>query len=306
MMTVNTQDSLLAGSIAGSASVLICHPLDVVRTTVQLNPQLSLRNCASQIYTSYGLPGFYKGIVAPFLAQSTYKAVIFTSNAITKQYLFPNRHSAATIFWSGCIAGSINALFVAPVELIRTAEIMVANSQNGAKSITSTLYHIINSSGFTNLWRGSIPTVLRDGPGVGFYMLAFEVAKKEISKITDHKKGIPLWARIFAGSCAGLFFWIWALPVDTIKTVIESKIMKDINDHPSLRQTVRPSFRQPKVLLSLLHDSVHELMNHGGVFAFYRAWPAALGRGIPAAAVTLTTYDMCLEYFSGLRRKNMK
>ncbi|CAN0507881.1 unnamed protein product, partial [Phaeothamnion confervicola] len=41
------------------------------------------------------------------------------------------------------------------------------------------------------------------------------------------------------------------------------------------------------------------MLRDGGVAALYRGWPVALGRGIPGAALTLTTYDYVMRWLDG-------
>ena len=121
------------------------------------------------------------------------------------------------------------------------------------------------------------PAVLRDGPGMGFYMLAFDQTKKFLMNTfySNEKevKSIPIWVRLFSGAFSGIAFWTWALPIDTIKTTIEASIAKEFSF-----QIAAQHFR------ANMHN-------------FYRALPVAYLRGIPSAAVTLTVYELVIEQF---------
>jgi hypothetical protein len=147
----------------------------------------------------------------------------------------------------------------------------------------------MREGGFFGLWRSVVPSIVRDGPGVGIYLLTFDVAKKFLSKygqgfhnktkvLSSESEPPKLWMKMLAGSFAGIAYWIYALPVDTMKTLIENS------------SNVATG---PKALIRL---ACH-ILRDGGVCRLFRAWPVAFGRGIPAAAVTLTTYDLAADYF---------
>ena len=71
-----------------------------------------------------------------------------------------------------------------------------------------------------------------------------------------------------------------ALPIDTVKTVVESGRYG---------------------LLSPIQVARRLVLDEGPGHMF-RAWPAAMGRGIPSAAVTLMVYDYVVDYLVASRR----
>ena len=82
--------------------------------------------------------------------------------------------------------------------------------------------------------------------------------------------------KVIAGACSGMAFWLYALPVDTIKTRIEadkafmSKERQDIGLYGQIKAVIR---------------------NKESYLNLYRGLPIALMRGVPGAIITLTTYD---------------
>lgn len=289
----NAFECFLAGSVSGSAGVLACHPMDVVRTHMQTSSVVSKGagggargavSCFQDIIRTSGIiNGLYRGVMGPFFAQAVYKSVIFTSNTLVNTYVFTNPHkTAATIFLSGAIAGSTNAFIVSPIEIIRTRQILHPHN-----SFLQTVRGIVAEGGVGNLWRGLVPAMFRDGPGIGVYLLTFEYCKKvwepppmqgasgtgmaATPSITP-----ALWPKLLAGACAGVAFWVVALPIDTIKANIEAS-----SGHTSWARLVAQQ-------LQMVADR--------GVGHLFRAWPVAFGRGIPSAAITLTTFDVMTEW----------
>jgi solute carrier family 25 (mitochondrial carnitine/acylcarnitine transporter), member 20/29 len=289
LQTNSTSEILIAGCCSGCAGVLVCHPFDVIRTRIQISKvSRSATECFREVIQAYGVRGLYTGIMAPFFAQGIYKAVIFTTNTLVNRHVFTGQSSNYTTFSSGAIAGSLNSIIVAPVELMRTRQI--SSVTNG--SYASLFRTLIKDGGFRGLFRGLIPAALRDGLGVGAYFLTFDLCKKFITAniSIDGARSVPLGSntpknsnssllvvKLMSGSCAGIAFWVVALPIDTVKTIFESSCAK-------------------KGIISQSQEAYNIIKEGGGMVTLFRAWPVAIGRGIPSAAVTLTTFDVVSEW----------
>lgn len=271
--------SLIAGSAAGSLSVLVCHPLDVLRVRIQTQQQ--------HRPTDYSIRALYRGLIPPFLAQAAYKAVIFSTNEAIKRILegptfnFKNDYHFGTIFVSGFIAGFVNSFLVSPVELIRTRQII------NHTSISLEVDRIIRRDGFQSLWRALPSTILRDSIGVGIYLTTFEFSKSLLANQNLDRNNCSNAQRFLAGSLSGLAFWIWALPIDTVKSNIEVSSFREGGSHycKSTKSNIAASTWQ----------TTKRLIADGGFRALFHSWPVAFGRGIPSAAVTLTSYDYFYE-----------
>ena len=118
---------------------------------------------------------------------------------------------------------------------------------------------IARSEGARGLWRGWTVTAVRDGVGVGAWFAAFSFAKARL--LNAH---VPETAAVaLAGCCAGASFWTVALPVDCVKTLVQTAD-KRLSAVVALRQ---------------LDFSPRRL---------YRGYPIALMRGLPAASLTFS------------------
>ena len=90
--------------------------------------------------------------------------------------------------------------------------------------------------------------------------------------------------RFLAGAMSGVSFWLWALQIDSIKTNIEAQSL--ISNDLSIK-TSNP--------IVLSWETSKQLIQRGGFMSLYKSRPVAIGRGIPAAAVTLTSYDIIFD-----------
>ena len=150
----------------------------------------------------------YDGFLLPFCAQGLYKAVIFSSNTVSSKYLYNGRKDAWSVYLSGALSGVVNSFLVAPIEIIRTTQIMHTDSSSSALQCIRRLY---NQSGLAGFWRGFLPTAARDGPGIGFYMLGFSSCKDYLSRNSSFFFLSPFMTRLVSGSLAGISFWLWCV-----------------------------------------------------------------------------------------------
>lgn len=80
---------------------------------------------------------------------------------------------------------------------------------------------------------------------------------------------------MIAGASAGVAFWSVALPVDTIKSLV---------------QTDRTN--------ASTYELVSARVREFGVSSLYRGWSVALTRGIPSAAITFTVFGRVNNYLN--------
>jgi solute carrier family 25 (mitochondrial carnitine/acylcarnitine transporter), member 20/29 len=234
---------------------------------------LSVQDSIKQVYRTSGLSGFYKGFAAPFMAQGLYKAVIFGTNSYISNKLTMSNSSVAS-FLSGMAAGAVNALIVSPVELIRNQQLLKKSKQSHT-TVSQCLRNIISQNGYLGLYRGLTMTIARDGTGLGIYFLTYKLLRERL------EDSIP--SRLLAGSCAGIMFWAAVLPLDTLKSMIQSA---ELSTQPRLSHIVK---------------SLQLMSGAGIVRRLYVSWPIALARGVPGAAITLTTYDIASQKIRELR-----
>lgn len=294
------RNSILAGSIAGIVSTTAVYPFDVVRTKMQAAAQQVGRSMGpmqafSETYAHGGMRALYTGLSLPLTAQAVYKATIFATNTVCQSALIDYRTfenlkrgkrkqhklTLSDYFMCGFVGGAINAaLFVTPVEFVRNQLIVQHTKLAGmdaSAAATKTLSgpfdvirSTVSSQGVSGLWRGLGMTVARDSLGCGGFFVAMACCRQ----LFTPKGEQPTWGvTVLSGACAGVGFWVIALPLDTVKTWVQNgtaesaslAIQEAVHSHGYLR-------------------TAHQLC---------RGWQVAFGRGAPSAAITIGTY----EYF---------
>jgi Mitochondrial carrier protein len=173
-----------------------------------------------------------------------------------------NKSTNMSIFISGCFGGAVNSFFVTPIEYFRTHQILISGKIKSQQTLS-------------RIYRCLIPTILRDSPGMGFYLLSFHV-------INSYNSTDALLIKIAAGGASGVSFWLWALPIDTFKTTLESTL--------HLHETSTASQHIVSSMKAIAKENAMETLRY-----LYKPLPYALLRGIPSAAITLSSYDILLR-----------
>lgn len=324
------RNSLIAGSAAGVASTIICHPFDVIRVRMQSSAP-PVKTAASTTTTRGvglvetvrnmlrygGIRSMYTGLAMPLAAQAVYKGTVFTVNNLTQSFIrdwktplgtfdAPYKLTFTDRFISGFIGGAVNAaFFCTPVEYVRNQQIaeMVKNRTGSAGNASNTaptnlkknasvgrilhsltkngpiavVQRTIQVNGLTGLWRGTASTVLRDSVGCGFFFLAMAYAQEQLTPAHSNRPP-QTGVVIFSGALAGVSYWLWALPVDTMKTWIQNGTARNLSD----------------VLRISQHNGLAQ-----SIPTLFRGWQVAYSRGAPSAAITVLIYSLSFQYLQG-------
>jgi solute carrier family 25 carnitine/acylcarnitine transporter 20/29 len=284
---VTTLKDLFAGGLAGICSLIVCYPLDTMRTRLQTSTRFKgVVDCFVKTLKYEGVLAFYKGLSAPLAAQALQKAIMFGAYGAAQRLLqngfLLTRNgesleslSIPELFVCGMVAGLANTIVATPIELVRNRLMVQINHQ-------PSLHHyytgpidccrkILRERGIRGLWTGFAPTIARDGPGVGAYYAFFELGKRWLTPEGKSLSNTGFWTLMLAGAFAGVGYWVAAFPQDTIKSVMQT-------DHEG-------KYRN-------MWDCGKQLVKEGGVLRLYRGLPMGVVRGIPGAATTFTTFGL--------------
>ena len=184
---------ILAGTCAGMTSIIVVHPLDTIRVRLQTTAADRFSGVADvvrQTLRREGVLGFYKGMATPLVSQGVQKATMFFAFGGAKRQLAPYFLSSSPaasaavpplqfIAVCGGIAGGANALVAAPIELVRNRlQVQYHSSADKAQALyrgpIDCIRKTVQAGGLLSLWRGMLPMVYRDVPGVAAWYTAFE------------------------------------------------------------------------------------------------------------------------------------
>lgn len=250
----------IAGGVAGSASVVVGHPMDTLKVRMQTaKGRPSLWSLAQG--TKYGGPStLFRGMAAPLSTACVVNAIIFSSYGWSTRLYGEkcrdhNDHLKA--FVCGSFAGLVQALVICPMEHVKCRLQIQETAGHGKPSSSHTLRTTLrtilksgNSSfNVTALYRGWCITCWREVPAFGAYFTLYDIFKDHIqngldkyenksgekcivdgtelstmpTKEPDHDHNAHRWlSSAISGGLTGAVTWAIVYPFDVIKTQIQT------------------------------------------------------------------------------------
>jgi len=267
---------ILAGTMGGIAQTLAGHPLDTVKvrlaTQVRIAGQKPMYNgmvdCLTKTFKEEGVRGLYKGSASPLVGAMFHNACLFFANGQARRLMGGNDSSSLPLlseFYCGMIAGGAVCVVETPIDLLK----IKLQSQVGKGGQYKNVFHAASSIyggyGFRGLYKGFVPTVMRNIPAFGGYFFTFEAVKRWLTKPGD--KEPSLTACFLAGGAGGFGFWGFIYPIELIKTRLQ-------ND------SLNPAQQQYKGIW----DCFRQTLKSEGIRGFFRGYLPANVRAVPVNA----------------------
>lgn len=214
--------SFLAGSFSGICSTLLFQPLDLVKTRLQSPVQtrtagLGMVSLLSHVVKNEKVTGLWKGTVPSMTRCVPGVGLYFCSLNCLQRALAKSDPSPLEAVCLGVMARSFTGVILLPITVIKT------RYESGVYkygSILQALKAIHTTEGFKGLFSGLIPTLLRDAPFSGLYLMFYTQAKKAVPETwKDGMTQVP--TIFFCGTFAGLVASLCTQPADVIKTHVQ-------------------------------------------------------------------------------------
>jgi hypothetical protein len=174
----------IAGFIAASFAKIVTHPLDTVKSKLQIQKMefQTIRQMVRDTYKSEGVKGFYKGLNITILGTIPASALYFGSYEFAKKYLTSRSKSNEKDFFihfsSGMFAELIACIVFVPVDIIRERrQIQSSVSSYKYASDTDALKQIVSKEGIRGIYKAYFATVASFGPTSALYFSFFEKFK---------------------------------------------------------------------------------------------------------------------------------
>lgn len=228
---------LIAGSLGGTATVLVGQPLDTIKVKMQTSPQLypSALRCLTSTFKSDGIiRGLYAGTSPAIVANVAENSVLFCAYGACQSAVAKLKYSSTNIdsltsldkALSGSGAAFFSSFTLCPTELIK-CKLQSAREKMGTTRVTAfgVTKSIIKTQGVRGLFSGLTSTIAREMPGYFFFFGGYEGTKKLL--IGDSEKPVTLPITIVSGGVGGLSLWLAIFPFDLVKSRIQVDNLKD-------------------------------------------------------------------------------
>lgn len=184
---------------------------------------------------------------------------------------------------AGFLAAFGSSLALCPTELLKCKlqamrdlqKLHPENKEFKRVNVYQLTKSIIKNEGFTAMFRGLTPTLLREMPGYFFFFGGYECSREYLRGVGESKDEIGLLKTMVAGAVGGAVFWIVIFPADVVKS----------------RMQVAATTQGNTLIV------FKTIFKNEGILALYNGLLPTLCRTIPATAVLFATYEYSKKFF---------
>ncbi|BFZ56912.1 CtIP-related endonuclease [Savitreella phatthalungensis] len=216
-------NSILSGALAGAIEVSITYPAEYLKTIKQLNRRLPAGQ--KEPIPPFG-KAWYTGCSTTVTGNAMKAAVRFLAFDSIKAALADadGAISGPKTLLAGFGAGVCESLFaVTPFESVKTALI---DDKKRAQPRLNGLVHgtrtIIAEQGFTALYKGLVPTMMRQSANSAVRFSSYNFLKSAAQGSLAPGEKLGLASTFAIGGCAGIITVYVTMPLDTVKTRMQS------------------------------------------------------------------------------------
>lgn len=173
----------VAGAAAGVAGTLACHPLEVLKDRLTVNPEVypSLRIAVHKICKEGGIGGLYAGLGPTIIGMLPYSTCYyFMYETIKKSYCQAQQKkslSRAEMLLIGAFSGLTASTISYPLEVARKRLMVGALHGKCPPHMVAALSEVIRDEGLLGLYRGWGASCLKVMPSSGITWMFYEAWK---------------------------------------------------------------------------------------------------------------------------------
>lgn len=259
--------AFLAGSVSGTCSTILFQPLDLIKTRLQQTTtpfQQGMFSVGREVLATDRMVGLWRGLVPSVTRTVPGVGIYFSSMHWLKTNFCSGNTGLLSSITVGMVGRSIAGVTMIPVTVVKTR---FESSTFGYKSVGSALRIIYRTEGVRGLSAGLLPTLVRDAPFSGIYLMFYDQLKPLVPSLL--MEASPDLGHFVCGLGAGSAASAITHPADVIKTKMQISSGKAL----SLPATVRMVY------------SAH------GSQGFWRGLTPRLLRRTMMAALAWTVYE---------------
>lgn len=279
----------VAGLTAGLASTVIVHPLDIIKTRMQLDtsahPLLnSSRSVLRDILRNEGptrIAALYRGLTPNLLGNSAGWALYFLWYKqgqdlvrYTRGYTDEQRLTNVDYLTASAGAGALSAVLTNPIWVIKTRMISTSSATVGAyPGIIAGMTSIWKMEGFRGYFHGLVPALFGVTHGA-LYFLAYENIKAwQRAKSSDNQ--LSNTDTVIGSALSKIFAGTLTYPSQVIRSRLQTY-------DPGAKTVTRG----PGMLALIA-----ALWKNEGFLGFYKGLAPNLARVVPSTCVTFLVYE---------------
>lgn len=265
-------NDFIAGLIGGSSGLIVGYPFDTIKCLMQTREaHNSILNSAKILITQTKSAGFFRGLTLPFITYGPITSLGFGIYGNTLKLLAEANGNLSTDYINIFLAGSFSGFILSPIK--NPFEVVRIQLQTHCKTVLEgpqkCIKEIYLTRGYLGFFKGLDALILRDSCSFGIYFCTFEFFRKRGRELQINNFIVDL----VCGGIAGSTSWFTILPIDTIKSRIQSNRQVDSN----------------------LMKEFFIIYSSSGIKGFYKGLSAVILRAFLVNSFTLCFYKQSLE-----------
>ncbi|ODV90049.1 hypothetical protein CANCADRAFT_1780 [Tortispora caseinolytica NRRL Y-17796] len=291
---ISTLGGFIGGAIAACGAVTVTNPVEMVKTRMQLQGELSGTN-AKKVYTGLfqalrviykneGIRGWQRGLTAAYIYQ-------IGLNGSRLGFYEPIRQGTSSVFYgdqnnrmwtsvfAGATSGIIGAVLGSPFYLIKTrmqsySPTLPVGQQTYYKSVLHGLISVYKTEGIRGLYRGVDAAIFRTGSGSSVQLPIYNYAKTMLLEHNLVQEGPTL--HLLSSTASGFGVCVVMNPGDVLLTRMYNQHGKSLYKNPV--------------------DCLVKTVRSEGIAALYKGFFAHLMRIGPHTILTLTLMEQTMKW----------
>jgi len=296
---------MLAGGAGGACLVFVGHPLDTIKVRIQTMvvqpgqapPYSGAFDCAAKSIRAEGPFSLYRGMLAPLLSVTPMYALCFFGygfgkKIFTKEDSYTNLtpENLFRIALAGATSGFFTTPILAPMERVKCLlQIQNVSTDPNLRKFAGPgelARHIVKTEGWMSLNRGYFATNLRDSIASMAYFSTYAWLRNTLLPADKPvSNGQAVAYTLFAGGMAGIANWLPAIPIDTLKSRLQTA----------------PHGKYPNGIRSVAAEIWRtEPSKINTIRTMYRGFGAVMLRAFPANAACFLGYETAKTWLNQL------
>jgi len=223
---------LIAGAVAGGIADFTMHPVDTIRTRIQIQRTTSIglyKNSFDAFRSTVRLEGWsalYKGIGIVLAGTIPAHGLYFVGYELAKSTLQPNKKeeekSPLVHFLAGVWADICGSLVWVPMDVIKQRMQAQKTSSGKYSGSLQSIVTVWREEGTRGFFRGYWAALATYAPSIGIYFVVYEQCKKFESRFFGIQfNQLPFGFQLVNGAFAGAISAALTCPMDVIKTRLQ-------------------------------------------------------------------------------------
>jgi Mitochondrial carrier protein len=268
------QSTVLGGSAAMFA-VNFTHPIELVKTRVQVTQDGIIQTCSSA-FRKEGVLAFWKGIPFAYCREGSYTAIRLGAYAPVRDAMGAGSPDSPIYlkFLAGAITGGVGSVAGNPFDVLKT---LAQTNQGKSLPLSSLVGDMYRNQGIRGFYRGVEVNVMRACVLNATNMGVYDISKGYVEKTTGWSRKDPKTA--FCSSfVAGFFMTCTVAPFDMLRTRL-------------MNQPVNEK------LYSGFSDCLVKTIQQDGFLRLWRGFVPIWARFAPMATLQLLTIEFLYGTF---------